>query len=49
MMRRSPVRALAGVHPPLAVHTCVAPAVQIEDPFDVAIEVSPTVGIASAP
>jgi len=34
MMRRSPVRALAGVHPPLAFHACVAPAVQLEDLVD---------------
>jgi len=49
MMRPVPVRARASAHPPLAVHTCFAPATQIEDPFDGAIEVSPTVGIASAP
>jgi len=49
MMRPAPVRARASVHPPLAVHTCLAPATQTEDLVDVAIEVSPTVGIASAP
>jgi len=49
MMRRSPVRARAGVHPPLAFHACVAPAVQLEDLVDGGHRGVPGVVIASVP